>query len=132
MIWEIPQPIQDLILERALGASAVEKAKHGLLPTELLRKTARALSGLSNTFTAEREQIKKRYLDQSDTRSAYLLYYLQSNLPKVWYVLREIDLHPAGLLKRDQIRLLDLGSGSGTVGLAVASYLSDVSDGVSK
>jgi len=124
MIWEIPQSIQDLILERALGASAVEKAKHGLLPTELLRKTAAALSDLSNTFTAEREQIKKQYLDQSDVRRAYLLYYLQSNLPKVWYVLREIQSHPAGLLKRDQIRLLDLGSGSGTVGLAIATHLS--------
>src|SRR5581483_7606292 len=132
MIWEIPQLSQDLVLERALGAQILEKANQGALPTASLRKIAKALASLSGTFTAEREKIGKRYLDQEETRCAYLLYFLQSNLPKVWYVLRELTLNPAGEFDSEELRVLDLGSGSGTAGLAVSWFVSQFCGGTKR
>jgi len=90
MIWEIPIALHELIIERALGLSMVEKSRSGGLPRESLAKAASALAELSGIFTASRENIKHRYLDDPNSRAAYLLYFLPSNIPKIWYVLDEL------------------------------------------
>jgi len=125
MIWEIPSPLQDLIIERALGLSMMEKSHQGDLPKEVLAKAAAALAELSETFTVSRSNIKNRYLDDPNTRAAYLLYFLPSNLPKIWYVLDELSRHPAILKGRDRLRILDLGAGVGTASIAAVWRISE-------
>ena len=125
MIWEIDPATQEMILERALGRAAVEKARAGLLPTEILRVAAQSLKQLSITFTAERISIGKRYLDQADVRAAYLLYFLPANIPKIWFVLDELSRHPSHILNRETLRVLDLGSGVGTASLATLLLVSE-------
>jgi ribosomal protein RSM22 (predicted rRNA methylase) len=77
---------------------------------------------LSNLLTKEREGLPAAYLRDPGLRKAYLAYFLPPNLEKIGVPLRELGLHPAKLLAKDHLHILDLGSGPGTALLGIRQF----------
>ena len=83
---------------------------------------AKDVQRLSRLLTRDREDLPHAYLRDEGLRHAYLHYYLPANSAKVHLPLRELSLHPAGLLERERLRVLDLGSGPGTAILGILAH----------
>ena len=79
---------------------------------------------LSSLLTRERENLPAAYLKDKSLRQAYLLYFVPSNLAKIRLPLRELSLHRKEILSREQLRVLDIGSGPGTALLGVLEFFS--------
>ena len=77
---------------------------------------------LSDLLTREREGMPAAYLRDPGLRKAYLAYFLPSNLDKISIPLHELNLHPAKLLAKAHLRVLDLGSGPGTALLGIRQF----------
>ncbi len=80
---------------------------------------------LSRLLTRDRDDLPSSYLRDPGLRDAYLHYYLPANLAKVCLPLRELARHPAGLLHRDRLRVLDLGTGPGTSVLGMLEFFAE-------
>jgi ribosomal protein RSM22 (predicted rRNA methylase) len=95
-------------------------------PTTLSKDDLNALAAdvlrLSRLLTREREALPAAYLKDRSLRRAYLLYFLPANLSKVHTPLRELALHPMNLLRKERLRVLDIGSGPGTAVLGVLGF----------
>src|SRR3972149_6828065 len=89
-----------------------------------LNTLAANVARLSNLLTRERETLPLPYLKDKGMREAYILYYLPANMYKIHVPLRELSLHPAGIFRKDKLRVLDLGSGPGTAILGVMGFFS--------
>ena len=89
-----------------------------------LNTLAAKVARLSNLLTREREALPLPYLKDKGLREAYILYYLPANMYKIHVPLRELSLHPAGIFRKDKLRILDLGSGPGTAILGVMDFFS--------
>src|SRR3990170_2172374 len=89
-----------------------------------LNTLAANVARLSNLLTRERETLPLPYLKDKGMREAYILYYLPANMYKIHVPLRELSLHPAGIFRKDKLRILDLGSGPGTAILGVMDFFS--------
>ncbi len=87
---------------------------------EDLRFFSKGASRLSDLFTTERSEIDRAYLKDPVLRAGYLLYFLPINFTKTRFVLEQI---PASFWKKKNLRILDLGAGPGSAGLAVAETL---------
>ncbi len=83
---------------------------------------AEAVARLSRILTRERDRLPEAYLQDRTLREAYVRYFLPANLDKVRLPLRELSLHPAKLLNKERLRVLDLGSGPGTALLGTCGY----------
>src|SRR3990172_3757591 len=94
-----------------------------LSPDEL-KALAADVARLSSLLTRERENLPDAYLKDKRLRQAYLLYFVPSNLAKIHLPLRELSLHPKGILSRERLRFLDIGSGPGTALLGVLEFFS--------
>lgn len=89
-----------------------------------LSQLCQGVESLSRLFTRERQDLRSSYLDQDQLRAAYLAYYLPVNLAKVQALLEEMPLpEAAGQGRGGRFRVLDLGGGPGTTGLAVLDWL---------
>lgn len=89
-----------------------------------LPQLCQGVESLSQLFTKDRQDLRTSYLDQDQLRAAYLAYYLPVNLAKVQALLEEMPLpQAAGQGRGGQFRVLDLGGGIGTTGLAVLDWL---------
>jgi ribosomal protein RSM22 (predicted rRNA methylase) len=88
------------------------------------KAVAKDVLRLSRLLTKDRDDLPASYLSDRGLRDAYLLYFLPANLAKVQLPLRELDRHPSGLLDRERLRVLDLGSGPGTSVLGVLDFFS--------
>ena len=79
---------------------------------------AEGVRRLNIAFTQERGSLPRNYFHQKDLRSGYLLYFLPVNALKVAALLAQTSpLSPLSLIRRGdggEVRILDLGSGSGT------------------
>src|SRR3990172_3143549 len=89
-----------------------------------LNTLAANVARLSNLLTRERDTLPLPYLKDKGLREAYILYYLPANMYKIHVPLRELSLHPAGIFRKDKLRILDLGSGPGTAILGVMDFFS--------
>jgi ribosomal protein RSM22 (predicted rRNA methylase) len=89
-----------------------------------LERLANHVARLSRLLTRERESLPANYLRDPGLRDAYLRYFLPTNLLKIHLPLHELSLHPAELLHRDRLRILDIGSGPGTAVLGVLEFFS--------
>ncbi len=94
-----------------------------LSPDEL-KALAADVARLSSLLTRERENLPDAYLKDKRLRQAYLLYFVPSNLAKIHLPLRELSLHPKGILSKEQLRILDVGSGPGTATLGALDFFS--------
>ena len=92
-----------------------------MTPVEL-NTIASNVAKLSNLFTRERETLPVSYLKDNALRKAYILYFMPSNIYKIHIPLKELSFHPEGILSKKRLRILDLGSGPGTVILGVLNF----------
>ncbi len=81
-------------------------------------RLARAVAGLSQLFTKEREAVSQGYLDDPVLAAAYLSYFLPVNLSKIQVLLDEMPVSE----DNRRLSVLDLGSGPGTGALAVLDW----------
>jgi ribosomal protein RSM22 (predicted rRNA methylase) len=79
---------------------------------------------LSKLLTRDRSELPAAYLNDAALRKAYQTYFLPPNRAKVRLALTELSLHPQGVLRKDRLRVLDLGSGPGTAVLGMVDYFS--------
>src|SRR5262245_52819948 len=84
---------------------------------------AQAVVELSRLFTKERVALSRSYLNDPDCAAAYCTYFLPVNLSKIQVLLDELTLEALTSEEHTSIRVLDLGSGPGTGGLAVLDWL---------
>lgn len=96
--------------------------KHANGPHDELKSLAANVVRLSRLLTRERESLPAAYLKDADLRTAYLRYFLPTNIKKVHRALTDLLLHPGQLLSKEKLRVLDLGAGPGTALLGVLSY----------
>lgn len=90
-----------------------------------LTKTANAVASISQGLTVEREEfVRSKYLKKQEARNAYLLYYMTTNLLKLWPPLRELE-QSKFFSNRNSVRHLDLGSGPGTGIWSLLLFLED-------
>lgn len=85
------------------------------IPSELSRfaTTIGELASALNREPARKELTNRVYLDEADALEAYLLYYTSANLLKIHHPLHELNM--SGFFNRERVRVLDLGSGTGTM-----------------
>jgi len=79
-----------------------------------------SIADLSRLFTKERGGIGARYFDNPALRAGYAAYFLPVNFAKVQTLLDELQTDWA---LRDNLSVLDVGSGLGTASLAVVDWL---------
>jgi ribosomal protein RSM22 (predicted rRNA methylase) len=94
------------------------------LSQDELKALAADVARLSSLLTREREDLPAAYLKDKRLRQAYLLYFVPSNLAKIHLPLRELSLPPKGILSKEQLRILDIGSGPGTAMLGTLDFFS--------
>jgi ribosomal protein RSM22 (predicted rRNA methylase) len=94
------------------------------LSEDEVKALSRDVARLSSLLTRERENLPDAYLRDKRLRQAYLLYFVPSNLTKIHIPLRELFLHPKGILSKERLRILDIGSGPGTASLGVLEFFS--------
>jgi ribosomal protein RSM22 (predicted rRNA methylase) len=83
---------------------------------------AEDVARLSRLLTRERDNLPHAYLRDQGLRRAYLAYFLPPNLAKIHAPLRELSLHPASLLAKERLQVLDLGAGPGTAVLGIREF----------
>jgi ribosomal protein RSM22 (predicted rRNA methylase) len=79
-----------------------------------------AVADLSRLFTKQRAALDCLYLDDPDHASAYVSYFLPVNLVKIQVLLDELPSDT--VTTESSYRVLDLGAGPGTGGLAVLDW----------
>jgi ribosomal protein RSM22 (predicted rRNA methylase) len=89
---------------------------------EDLNVLAANVSKLSALLTKDRESLPSSYLKDKALRTAYVRYFLPSNIKKIHLALTDLALHPDRLLSKDRLRVLDLGAGPGTALLGLLSF----------
>jgi ribosomal protein RSM22 (predicted rRNA methylase) len=94
------------------------------LTDDEVKALSRDVARLSSLLTRERENLPDAYLKDKGLRAAYLLYFVPSNLEKIYLPLRELSFHPNGILSKEQLRVLDIGSGPGTATLGALDFFS--------
>ncbi len=94
------------------------------LSQDELKALAADVARLSSLLTREREDLPDAYLKDKRLRQAYLLYFVPSNLAKIHLPLRDLSLHPKGIFSKEQLRILDVGSGPGTATLGALDFFS--------
>jgi len=96
--------------------------------TQHSRKTLHSLAGqvarLSRLLTKERDRLPAAYLNDPDLREAYRAYFLPPNAGKIRIPLSELDLLPEQFPARNQLSVLDLGTGPGSSLAGVLDYFS--------
>src|SRR5437867_5343695 len=81
----------------------------------------RSVATLSRLFTRDRGALEAGYMADDTLRRGYVAYFLPVNLAKVQALLDELPASgPAPTLP---VRILDIGSGPGTVALAVLDWM---------
>lgn len=89
-----------------------------------LQTLADAVLRLSKLLTRDRSELPAAYLNDAALRKAYQAYFLPPNRDKIRLALTELSIHPQGVLRKDRLRVLDLGSGPGTAVLGMIDYFS--------
>ncbi len=90
-----------------------------------IESLSRDVLRLSQLLTKERASLPQAYLRDRGLREAYAAYYLPVNSTKIALPLRELDRHPSGILRKDRLRVLDIGCGPGTSLLGVMTFFDE-------
>ncbi len=97
-------------------------SKHENRNQDDLRSLAASVTRLSKLLTRDREGLPVAYLKDPDLRSAYVSYFLPTNMKKIHLALTDLSLHPDWLLSKESFRILDLGAGPGTALLGLLAF----------
>jgi ribosomal protein RSM22 (predicted rRNA methylase) len=91
-----------------------------------MKAVARIVHFISAAYTRERDELREE-LSRLEYQIGYLLYYLPINFLKVQYLLNlSRERWPAWIEQDSPRRVLDLGSGPGTAGLAFLDFWSNI------
>jgi SAM-dependent methyltransferase len=115
-----PPNLEKLLVLRALGANAAEKAERGYLSNSELSDATDAMLELSDRFNGIDATPLGGYMDSRWHRAAYFLYFLPANFAKARAVAAELAPAFAG---RDALSILDVGSGPGSLTLGFVDFL---------
>lgn len=96
----------------------------GQMSQAALQGLAADVLRLSKLLTKDRSELPAAYLNDAALRKAYQTYFLPPNRAKVRLALAELSLHPAEVLRKERLRILDLGSGPGTAVLGTLDFFS--------
>lgn len=88
---------------------------------ELVERIRPSVQTLSDRFTTERHRATEVYGDDAETQLAYGLFFFPQTFMRTQFVLEEC-WRPAGA---GEVRILDLGAGSGAAGFAALIRLGD-------
>lgn len=116
----VPEGLQRLIAERALGEPSVARALEGYILKFDLSRVSQAMLELSDRFNRIDETLGGDYMESEGHRAAYLLYFLPANFAKASVVLSELAPTFAG---RESLSILDMGSGPASMSLAALDTL---------
>lgn len=109
-------------LEEVLGLSLTREAGSREY-TQTIRRIAAQVEAISKGLTTEREEfVASKYLKDAAQQEAYRVYYMTTNLLKLWPPLNELAQRGFFELSRP-INHLDLGAGTGTASASLALYL---------
>src|SRR5579872_1481575 len=111
----IPLQLPDEYLT-ALSERFGFELSHGNLATRAgkayIAKKAENVSRISEGLTKSRRTfLASDYLKNKETREAYALYYMTTNILKIIQPLRELAI--SGFFEKENLRVLDLGTGTG-------------------
>lgn len=99
----------------------------GLKDDEALEKMTPAVARLSDLFTVDRPEKKfPDYFSDNELLSAYGLFFLPQSFVRTTYALRFITEARQWKAPNSPIRILDLGSGPGSCGVACAHYFKEL------
>lgn len=113
---QYPQVAEDYWLNFA-------QAVTGMNGEEALEKVTPSVAKLSDLFTTDRPEKKfPDYFADNDLLSAYGLFFLPQSFVRTTYVLRFLTEARQWKAPSSPLRILDLGSGPGSCGVACAHY----------
>ncbi len=101
----------------------VERCVCAALPDDL-GAVARAVKGLSDAFTKERDELPHTYLDDPQNRLAYLAGFLLPNAAKALHVLEQLA-EATEILQHERVTFLDIGCGPATASLAASAFFAE-------
>ncbi len=119
------QSLELLLIRRALGDAAAEKAEFGKLSTSELEPITRGMLELSDWFNGLADAPGSRYMQSRWHRAAYFLYFLPANVIKARTVVSELSRTFCGL---DSLSVLDVGSGPGSATLGLLDFVARETD----
>lgn len=114
-----PEALEELLVLRALGQPAAEKASRGNLSGKELRRVSEAMLDLSDRFNGISAKPLADYMRSQWLRAAYLLYFLPANFVKATAALSQAG----GFTPGTTVRILDVGAGPGSLSLGAVDYL---------
>lgn len=106
----------------ALLLKVLDRTQHEYGGTGIQQR-AGAVEKLSRLFTKRRDALGTDYLSNPELVAAYLTYFVPVNLSKIQVLLDELPEDWYGSAGAEPLRVLDLGAGPGTGGLAVLDWL---------
>jgi SAM-dependent methyltransferase len=99
----------------------------GLKDEEALEKITPSVARLSDLFTVDRPEKKfPNYFSDNELLSAYGLFFLPQSFIRTTYALRFITEARQWKAPSNPLRILDLGSGPGSCGVACAHYFKEL------
>ena len=99
----------------------------GLVGEEALEKITPSVARLSDLFTVDRPEKKfPDYFSDNELLSAYGLFFLPQSFIRTTYALRFITEARQWKAPTSPLRILDLGSGPGSCGVACAHYFKEL------
>ncbi|MDD5544760.1 MAG: small ribosomal subunit Rsm22 family protein [Acidobacteriia bacterium] len=102
----------------------LEAAINEVLTPSPLKRWAPRVARLSAQFTSNRPGRPRDYFESEELRAAYIAYFLRANFNKLEAVLDEMKpLLEEQLRRPGGLRVLDVGSGPGTMTLSALYYL---------
>jgi SAM-dependent methyltransferase len=120
-----PESLEHILIERALGAEAAEKARFGKLSAGELQPIVTAMLELSDWFNGLSDKPGPSYMQSRWHRAAYFLYFLPANVIKARTVVSELSRTFCGL---EEVSFLDVGSGPGSATLGALDFLARETD----
>ena len=113
MVWSCPQYIED-----AMWRSAKEHlSEHALKRSRLLQ----SIVDRTLLYTTKREELATEKIHEDGDVAARALFFALADVPKMLYILDELKSE-ISKHRKNQLRILDLGSGAGTYTFALAHF----------
>jgi len=121
----VPESLEGLLVRRALGDKAAEKAAGGRLSKKELAEITAAMLELSDRFNGIDATPLGEYMASRWHRAAYFLYFLPANFAKAQAVLWELAPTLSG---KTTLSVLDAGSGPGSLSLGLLDFVARQTD----